>query len=178
MDVVTYAILKKKIQAAGTGIDDIHKDGSYIVFVMADGTEFRIEDVNKDIISVDIVDNYIVVTYEDGSTTTSDSPLPQPVLMTGATEEKDGTAGYIPAPPKGGIRYFTSQGGWDDTVGERLTDLEDAVPVDNIPNGSTLTSDGWAVATEEEVAEEFEQWTTAQEGYLDNNIGNLDADDF
>ena len=164
--LIVYALLLKKIKAAGTGIADIRKEDGYIVFVMQDGTEFRIEDSTKDIIAVDIDDNnYIVVTYEDGTTTMSDNPIPYPSVMTGATEQADGESGLVPKPTSGGIRYFNSKGDWDDTprtaleaVSSKVDDIGEVVPTDDIPNGSTLTSDGWAVATEEEVADEFAQW--------------------
>lgn len=166
MDVITYAILKKKIEAAATGIVDIRKEDGYIVFVMQDGTEFRIEDSTKDIIAVDIdEDNYIVVTYEDETTTKSDKPIPYPSEMVGATTSKAGESGLVPAPSKGGIRYLNSHGQWDSTVGTRLSNLEDrvdilssVVPVQGIPNGATLTSDGWSVTNDEEVADEFAKW--------------------
>ena len=161
-----YAILKKKIEAAATGIVDIRKEDGYIVFEMEDGTEFRIEDSTKDIIDITIdEDNYIVVTYEDDTTTKSDTPIPYPDVMTGATTSKAGTSGLVPAPSKGNVRYLNSHGQWDSTVGTRLSNLEDrvdilssVVPVQGIPNGATLTADGWAVTDDEEVADEFAKW--------------------
>ena len=166
MDLITYALLIKKIKAAGTGIADIKKEDGYIVFVMQDGTEFKIEDSTKDIIAVDIdEDNYIVVTYEDGTTTKSDKPIPYPSEMVGATTSKAGESGLVPAPSKGGMRYLNSHGQWDSTVGTRLGNLEDAVamlsstvPTAGIPDHSTLTSDGWAVSTEQEIADLFAEW--------------------
>ena len=166
MDVITYALLKKKIESAATGITDIHKEDGYIVFVMADGSEFRIEDSTKDIIDVDIDDErYIVVTYEDQTTTKSDTPIPYPDEMTGATTTEAGTSGLVPVPSKGDIRYLNSKGEWDSTVGTRLGNLEDTVallsstvPTAGIPNNATLTEGGWVVADEQEVADEFAQW--------------------
>ena len=166
MDLITYALLIKKIKAAGTGIADIKKEGGYIVFVMQDGTEFPIEDSTKDIIAVEIdEDNYIVVTYEDGTKTKSDKPIPYPDVMTGATTSKAGTSGLVPAPSKGNVRYLNSHGQWDSTVGTRLGNLEDTVallsstvPTAGIPNNATLTEGGWVVADEQEIADEFEQW--------------------
>ena len=166
MDLITYGALIKRIKSAATGIADIHKDGDYIVFVMADGSEFRIEDSTKDIIGVDFdEDNYIVVTYTDGTTTKSDNPLPLPEVMTGATTSKAGEAGLVPAPSKGNLRYLNSHGQWDSTVGTRLTDLEDqvallssTVPTSGIPDGATLTADGWIITDDQEVADEFALW--------------------
>lgn len=166
MDLITYGSLLRKIKTAATGIADIYKDGDYIVFVMADGSKFRIEDSTKDIIDLDFdEDNYIVVTYTDGTTTKSDNPLPLPDVMTGATEEEDGTKGLVPAPTSGTKRYFNSSGGWDDEpitavkgVSDRVEKLEDAIPTDDIPEGSTLTADGWAVTTDKEVEDEFAKW--------------------
>lgn len=165
-EIQVYALLKHKIEAAATGIVDIYKEDGYIVFVMDDGTEFRVEDATKDIIDLDIdEDNYIVVTYEDDTTTKSDTPIPYPDVMTGATTSKAGTSGLVPAPSKGNVRYLNSHGQWDSTVGTRLSDLEDrvdmlssVVPVQGIPNGATLTSDGWSVTDDEEVADEFAKW--------------------
>lgn len=80
--IEVYAVLKRKIEAAATGIVDIRKEDGYIVFEMEDGTEFRIEDSTKDIIDITIdEDNYIVVTYEDDTTTKSDTPIPYPDLV-------------------------------------------------------------------------------------------------
>lgn len=164
--LIVYALLKKKIESAATGIADIYKEDGYIVFVMADGSEFRIEDSTKDIIDVDIdEDNYIVLTYEDETTTKSDAPIPYPDEMTGATTTEAGTSGLVPAPSKGDTRYLNSKGEWDSTVGKRLSDLEkqvtelsNTVPTVEIPDHSTLTSDGWAVSTDQEIADLFEQW--------------------
>lgn len=166
MDIITYGLLIRKIKAAGTGIADIRKENGYIVFVMQDGTEFKIEDSTKDIIGVDIdEDNYIVVTYEDGTSTTSDKPIPYPSVMTGATEQENGSAGLVPAPESGEVRYLNSSGVWDDTprtaleaVSSKVDDIGEVVPTDDIPDGSTLTSGGWAVATDKEIADEFAQW--------------------
>ena len=95
MDIVTYGLLISKIKSAGTGIADITKRDGYIIFTMDDGREFRIKDDTKDIIDVDIDnENYIVVTYEDGTSTKSDTPIPYPPDMTGATEEEDGTVAF------------------------------------------------------------------------------------
>lgn len=166
MDIVTYGLLISKIKSAGTGIADIKKENGYIVFVMSDGREFRIKDDTKDIIDVDIDnENYIVVTYVDGTSTKSNTPIPYPPDMTGATEEEDGTKGLVPAPTRGTKRYFNSNGEWDDEpitavkgVSDRVEKIEDAIPTDDIPEGSTLTADGWAVTTESEVTEEFAKW--------------------
>lgn len=84
-----YAILKKKIESAATGIVDIYKEDGYIVFVMEDGTKFRIEDSTKDIIDIDIDDeNYIIVTYEDGATTKSDNPIMEGIVICHTFEGK------------------------------------------------------------------------------------------
>lgn len=154
-----YAILKKKIEAAATGIVDIYKEDGYIVFVMDDGTEFRVEDATKDIIDLDIdEDNYIVVTYEDGSTTKSDSPIPQAGEMTGATSSKDGTKGLVPAPTKGDVKYLNSRGQWDDSITKQVAMLSSVVPTAGIPTGATLTEDGWVVTNDQEIEDEFEKW--------------------
>ena len=173
MDLITYGLLINKIKSAGTGIAEIKKENGYIVFVMSDGREFKVQDSTKDIIAVDIdEDNYIVVTYEDKTTTKSDKPIPYPSVMTGATEEEDGTKGLIPAPLKGSKRYLNSSGGWDDEpltalaslsgrvskLSEQIDALNATVPTKDIPEGSTLTSDGWAASTNEEVENEFAKW--------------------
>ena len=166
MDLITYGALVNKIKTASTGIADIKKEDGYIVFVMGDGTEFRIEDSTKDIIAVDIDnENYIVVTYEDETTTKSDNPIPYPSEMVGATTSKVGESGLVPAPSKGSLRYLNSHGQWDSTVETRLGNLEDTVallsstvPTAGIPDNATLTEGGWVVADEQEVADEFAQW--------------------
>lgn len=159
MDIVTYALLKKKIETAATGIADIYKDGDELVFVMADGSEFRVEDATKDIIDVAIdQDNYIVITYVDGTTTVSDNPIPYPDVMTGATSLLDGEAGLVPKPLSGDIGYLNSRGEWDSSITEKVESLEETVPTDDIPEGATLTADGWSVTTDAEVAAEFAQW--------------------
>ena len=171
--LIVYALLIKKIKSAGTGIADIKKENGYIVFVMQDGTEFKIEDSTKDIIDVDIdAENYIVVTYEDGTHTKSDNPIPYPSEMTGATEQADGKSGLVPKPTSGDIRYLNSSGEWDDTprtalealsgrvreLSEQIDALNETVPTEDIPEGSTLTSDGWAASTNKEVEDEFAKW--------------------
>lgn len=159
MDLILYGLLNKRIKTAATGISDIYKDGNEIVFVMADGAEFRVEDVTKDIIDVDIdSNNYIVITYEDGDTTRSDKPIPIPVVMTGATSLTDGTSGLVPAPSKGSVGYLNSRGEWDATLTQTVEDLATVVPTDTIPTGATLTEDGWVVSSDSEIADEFAKW--------------------
>ena len=159
MDLITYAILNKKIKTAATGISDIYKDGDEIVFVMADGSEFRIADETKDIIDVDIDDDrYIVITYVDGSTTKSDEPIPYPLTMTGSTQTVDGISGLVPTPTKGDIGYLNNRGEWDKNIAQSVENLENAVPTDDIPDGATLAADGWKITTDEEVADEFAKW--------------------
>ena len=159
MDIITIGYLLKKIQTAASGIVDIKKENGYIVFVMADGTEFRIEDATKDIIDLDINgQNYIVVTYEDGTTTTSDHPLPNAVVMTGATSSTDGTSGYVPVPTSGKVKILNSRGEWDSTLPDAVASLSSVVPTTEIPEGATLTSEGWSLTDDEEIAEEFAKW--------------------
>jgi len=160
MDLITYGILIKKIKASETGIVDIRKEDGYIVFEMADGTEFRIEDATKDIINIDVnAENYIVVTYEDGSTTTSDHPIPTSVVMTGATSSADGTSGYVPTPTRGKVKYLNSRGEWDSDLPDTVASLSSVVPTTEIPEGATLTSEGWSITDDNEVATEFEKWS-------------------
>ena len=157
--IQVYAILKHKIETAATGISDIYKDGDYLVFVMADGSEFRVEDATKDIIGVSIDENnYIVITYVDGTTTTSDSPIPYPDVMQGATSLLDGEAGLVPKPLSGDIAYLNSRGEWDSSIAEKVESLDEAVPTDNIPEGATLTADGWTITNDNEVSNEFAKW--------------------
>lgn len=162
-----YAILKKKIEAAATGIESIEKDGHDIVFKMSDGREFRIEDdAGRDITDIDIdEDRYIVVTFDNDTTVKSDVPLPLPDIMVGSTDSAAGKAGLVPVPPKGSTGFLNAQGEWDDDIVTKVDDLEtevttlnEAVPTSEIPEGSTLTSDGWAVTTDSEVADEFAKW--------------------
>ena len=81
--IEVYAILRRKIDTSATGVKDIYKDGSDIVFVMGDGSEIRMEDATQDIIDVAIdEDGYIVITYQDGTTTKSDEPIPNPEEIT------------------------------------------------------------------------------------------------
>lgn len=173
MDLITYAILNHKIKTAATGIEDIYKDGDYIVFVMGDGSKFRIEDTTKDIIDIDFdEENYIIITYVDGTTTKSDNPIPLPNVMEGATDSKAGKEGLVPAPSTGSLRYLNSRGQWDGSitasfqaVNDRLNDTDDridllssVVPVTGIPEGATLTADGWTITNDQEVADEFALW--------------------
>lgn len=167
MDVITYALLKKKISSAATGIESIEKDGHDIVFIMADGQEFRIEDdAGRDITDIDIDnDRYIVVTFDDETTVKSNDPLPLPDIMVGSTSSAAGQAGLVPIPPKGNTGFLDAQGNWDDTIKSRVSALENqvailssTVPTAGIPDHSTLTSDGWAASTEQEIADLFAQW--------------------
>lgn len=167
MDVITYALLKKKIDSAATGIESIEKDGHDIVFKMSDGQEFRIEDdAGRDITDIDIdEDRYIVVTFDDDTTVKSDVPLPLPDIMVGSTDSAAGKAGLVPTPPKGNTGFLDAQGNWDDTIKSRISTLENqvvmlssTVPTSGIPDGATLTADGWAVTSDSEVADEFAKW--------------------
>ena len=159
MDIITAGFLLNKIKSAATGIDNIYKEDGYIVFVMEDGREFRVEDEKgKEVTDIDVVNGYIKITYDDGSTITSLNPIPYPDVMTGATALADGTSGLTPVPIKGDKRYLASDGTWDDTLIRQVDKINDAIPTDNIPEGATLTADGWSVTTDEEVANEFEQW--------------------
>lgn len=165
--LIVYALLKKKIDSAATGIESIEKDGHDIVFKMSDGREFHIEDdAGRDITDIDIdEDRYIVVTFDDDTTVKSDVPLPLPDIMVGSTDSAAGKAGLVPVPPKGNTGFLDAQGNWDDTIKSRISTLENqvvmlssTVPTSGIPDGATLTADGWAVTSDSEVADEFAKW--------------------
>lgn len=159
-EIQVYALLNKKIKSAASGISNITKKDGYIIFVMSDGTEFKIEDSEgKQITSIDLDDdNYIVISYDDKTETKSENPIPTYEEFDGATKSKAGTMGLVPRPSKGDTRYLNSKGEWDGTVISRLDALENTVPVEDIPENSTLTSDGWVSATEDEVNKEFAKW--------------------
>lgn len=124
-------------------------------------TTMRVNDgvAGKGIIGVSIDENnYIVITYVDGTTTTSDNPIPQPDIMQGATSLLDGEAGLVPKPLSGDIGYLNSRGEWDSSISEKVETLEETIPTDDIPEGATLTADGWTITNDNEVSNEFAKW--------------------
>ena len=60
MDVVTYALLKKKIASAATGINDItikeENDKVYLAFQMGDGSEIKtLTPIKEDSVNIEVV---------------------------------------------------------------------------------------------------------------------------
>lgn len=72
MDIVTYALLKKKIQSLTSGIKSVSVDDTRIIFVMNDGTTQHITiPIPADGVSITGIDinanNHLICTMSDGT---------------------------------------------------------------------------------------------------------------
>lgn len=66
LDVITYALLRKQITSAASGISDIRSEGNELVFVLADGREVRVEVPTAGVQGAEVRDGALVLTLADG----------------------------------------------------------------------------------------------------------------
>ena len=66
LDVITYALLRKQIASAASGISDIRNEGNELVFVLADGREVRVEVPTAGVHGAEVRDGALVLTLADG----------------------------------------------------------------------------------------------------------------
>ena len=66
LDVITYALLRKQIASATSGISDIRSEGNELVFVLADGREVRVAVPATGIQGAEVRDGALVLTLADG----------------------------------------------------------------------------------------------------------------
>lgn len=66
LDVITYALLRKQIASAASGISDIRSEGGELVFILADGREVRVEVPATGVQGAEVRNNALVLTLADG----------------------------------------------------------------------------------------------------------------
>lgn len=66
LDVITYALLRKQIASAASGISDIRSEGNELVFVLTDGREVRVEVPTAGVQGAEVRDGALVLTLADG----------------------------------------------------------------------------------------------------------------
>ena len=66
LDVITYALLRKQIASAASGISDIKSEGNELVFVLADGREVRVEIPTTGVQDAEVRDGALVLILADG----------------------------------------------------------------------------------------------------------------
>ena len=66
LDVITYALLRKQIASATSGISDIRSEGSDLIFVLADGREVRVAVPATGVQGAEVRDGALVLTLADG----------------------------------------------------------------------------------------------------------------
>lgn len=66
LDVITYALLRKQIASATSGISDIRSEGNELVFVLADGREVRVAVPATGVQGAEVRDGALVLTLSNG----------------------------------------------------------------------------------------------------------------
>lgn len=66
LDIITYALLRKQIASAASGISDVRAEGDELVFVLADGREVRVAVPATGIRNAHVRDGALVLTLADG----------------------------------------------------------------------------------------------------------------
>lgn len=66
LDVITYALLRKQIASAASGISDVRAEGSDLIFVLSDGREVRVAVPATGIRNAEVRDGALVLTLADG----------------------------------------------------------------------------------------------------------------
>ena len=77
IDLTTYALLRKQITTAASGISDVLAEGDELVFVLADGHEVRVAIPATEIRDAVVRDDVLVLTLEDNKEVVVDTTLTQ-----------------------------------------------------------------------------------------------------
>ena len=75
-DVITYALLKKKIESASTGIADAKYENGKLIFILGDGSTLEIPlDISSGVAGAQVNENgALVISFSDGTNLTYDVP--------------------------------------------------------------------------------------------------------
>lgn len=77
IDLTTYALLRKQITTAASGVSDVRAEGDELVFVLADGHEVRVAIPATEIRDAVVRDDVLVLTLEDDKEVVVDATLTQ-----------------------------------------------------------------------------------------------------
>ena len=66
IDLTTYALLRKQITSAASGVSDVRAEGDKLVFVLADGHEVRVAVPATGIRNAHVRDGALVLTLANG----------------------------------------------------------------------------------------------------------------
>ena len=66
LDIITYALLRKQITTAASGVSDVRAEGDELVFVLADGREVKVAVPAIGIRDAHVRDDALVLTLADG----------------------------------------------------------------------------------------------------------------
>lgn len=77
IDLTTYALLRKQIATAASGISDVRAEGDELVFVLVDGHEVRVAIPATEIRDAVVRDDVLVLTLEDNKEVIVDATLTQ-----------------------------------------------------------------------------------------------------
>lgn len=77
IDLTTYALLRKQITSAASGVSDVRAEGDELIFVLADGREVRVAIPATEIRDAVVRDDVLVLTLEDDKEVVVDATLTQ-----------------------------------------------------------------------------------------------------
>lgn len=77
IDLTTYALLRKQITSAVSGVSDVRAEGDELVFVLEDGREVRVAIPATEIRDAVVRDDVLVLTLEDDKEVVVDATLTQ-----------------------------------------------------------------------------------------------------
>ena len=147
IDLTTYALLRKQITTAASGISDVRAEGDELVFVLADGNEVRVAIPATEIRDAVVRDDVLVLTLEDDKEIVVDATLTQSGQAADAKVTGDALSGKLTEPSTGLEvgKYFRISA--IDEAGHAVLEAADlpSAPVQDVQiDGETIVTDGVA----------------------------------
>ena len=147
IDLTTYALLRKQITTAASGISDVRAEGDELVFVLADGNEVRVAIPATEIRDAVVRDDVLVLTLEDDKEVVVDATLTQSGQAADAKVTGDALALKLTEPSTGLAvgKYFRIAA--IDEAGHAVLEAVDlpSAPVQDVQvNGASIVADGVA----------------------------------
>lgn len=147
IDLTTYALLRKQITTAASGVSDVRAEGDELVFVLADGHEVRVAIPATEIRDAVVRDDVLVLTLENDKEVVVDTTLTQSGQAADAKATGDALSYKLNEPSEGLAvgRYFRIAS--LDESGHAVLEAVDAAQVgvqDVQVSGASIVTDGVA----------------------------------
>ena len=169
IDLTTYALLRKQITTAASGVSDVRAEGDELVFVLADGHEVRVAIPATEIRDAVVRDDVLVLTLEDDKEIIVDATLTQSGQAADAKVTGDALALKLTEPSTGLAvgKYFRIAA--IDESGHAVLEAVDlpSAPVQDVQvNGVSVVADGVANVGIDKPYELIEEITMEEEAKI------------